>query len=153
MADAPTSASVDLQDPLPESNWWFRRIALLGTLATMLFHRTWLVMHGQPVDHWTDYQVLAVLVLYTVAPSAEQVAKMMATVSLLKPGNLALKRTSSTMTTEAGVSTGTSTSTITPTTPVPAAATAPVAPEEDDGTLPPDQQVKRPLVSPLVLTE
>lgn len=85
-ADEPNPAPpIDQQDPLPESNWFFRRIALLGSLVVLFVHRTWEVYRANYDAHWTDYLILAVLVLYTVAPSAEQIGKIIATVSLLKP--------------------------------------------------------------------
>lgn len=76
----------DPQDPLPESNWIYRRFTLIGSLVVLLVHRSWQVYWNHPLDRWTDFLILSILIAYTVAPSGEQIIKMVATVALLKPG-------------------------------------------------------------------
>lgn len=77
---------IDPQDPLPESNWLYRRLVLIGTLVWLLAQRSW-EEYYHIFNRWTDILMITILILYTVAPSAEQVSKMLATVSLFGPGS------------------------------------------------------------------
>lgn len=84
--------SVDAQDPLPESNWvprrWFCFLALVGLLALLagalyLDRGIWAV----------TFLLASIMVLYLIAPSAEQATKMLATASMLKQGVTIRKET------------------------------------------------------------
>lgn len=145
MVDDTTPPGMPDQDPLPESNWLWRRISLVGGLLVLLLHRTWETYKGEHYA-WTDYLIITVLILYTVAPSAEQISKMIATVALLGPGKLSLTKTQATATSPTGATTGTATATVAPATPAPTPATPKVEPEpgDDAGVLPGRLRVPRP---------
>jgi len=88
MAEAkstPPEIVVDNQDPLPESNWGYRRgFAFLALIALLLIKVYETFMDRQA---WlTDLLILAILIAYMIAPSAEQATKMLATASMLKQG-------------------------------------------------------------------
>lgn len=109
----PPSTSADPQDPLPESNWFYRRIlifagvglcalglaiilAILYRLATLAAlspdtpNATQVQLHTiealYNLGFWLVMLILVNLTLYLIAPSAEQATKMLATVSALKGG-------------------------------------------------------------------
>lgn len=92
----------DPQDPLPESNWLWRRVLAFAIVGVIGWQQ---VMAGNRIARWGDggspkeaidallnmthwhMGVLGgVLLLYMVAPSAEQVAKILATLSAWKSG-------------------------------------------------------------------
>lgn len=106
MSDETSSASppliADPQDPLPESNWLWRRILAFAIVGVIGWQQ---VMAGNRIARWGDsgspkeaidallnmthwhMGVLGgILLLYMVAPSAEQVAKILATLSAWKSG-------------------------------------------------------------------
>lgn len=114
-ADGPAAAAsppptADPQDPLPESNWKWRRIfiflssgiAVAGVAAVlwMLFAVVKNDLEGRQdvrttlstvealynLGWWILILLLVDRVLYLIAPSAEQAAKMLATVSAWKSG-------------------------------------------------------------------
>lgn len=102
MADntKPTQLS-DPQDPLPESNWLWRRVFIFGTSIAVLYlvygavDRLGTVAVVRPdigIAAFVSIVKLLVFTLnflvlcYTVAPSAEQITKMVKTASLLKSG-------------------------------------------------------------------
>ncbi len=158
MTDTPTPpVLVDMQDPLPESNWLWRRVltfmamvvifALMSGLAYAV-HRIVGGVIGR-IDNmspqavasitvralaviekmfgWMYWSLLVVVTYYMVAPSAEQIAKMIGAVSLLKNGVGTATRTvvdERKGTTEVASTTG-----IPPTPMVPPAATAAPEPE------------------------
>lgn len=92
----------DPQDPLPESNWLWRRLlvflvlAFIGWQQLMVGNRIarWgdAGAHGDAIDalltmtRWHIGTLAIVLVLYLIAPSAEQFAKIVQTVSAWKSG-------------------------------------------------------------------
>lgn len=102
--------SADPQDPLPESNWKWRRIfvfaatavcsAGIGIILFMLYQIAKVDLSGRQgvqttlatitalyeLGRWLVILTLVDRVLYLIAPSAEQATKMMATVSALKSG-------------------------------------------------------------------
>jgi putative chitinase len=109
----PPSTSADPQDPLPESNWFYRRLltfagialcalglaiilAILYRLATLAAlspdtpNATQVQLHTiealYNLGFWLVIIILVNLTLYMIAPSAEQATKMLATVSALKGG-------------------------------------------------------------------
>lgn len=117
MTDTPTPPALsDAQDPLPESNWLWRRVltflAIIVIFAIMagLGYAVHRIVGGviQRIDGmtatevaaitikalsviekmfgWMYWALLVVVTYYMVAPSAEQIAKMIGAVSLLKGG-------------------------------------------------------------------
>lgn len=105
MADNAAAASppptADPQDPLPESNWFWRRIFIFVITACLLAG-VWFKVDDLSVIaliqnetairglvtilKWALSLVGIMVLLYLVAPSAEQVAKMLSTLSAWKAG-------------------------------------------------------------------
>lgn len=116
MTDTPTPPVLDMQDPLPESNWLWRR-ALTFTAILLVFA----LMIGlaiavnrivgsvtERIDNmnaaavasitiraldvienmfkWMFWSLAMVVTYYMIAPSAEQIAKMIGAVKLLRGG-------------------------------------------------------------------
>lgn len=100
----------DVQDPLPESGWFWRRLYVFAVTAAIL----WMVWGAidrlgasamlQPAKGVPAllslcksllFLVLAMATYYLVAPSAEQITKMVKTASLLKNGVQFAARSSS----------------------------------------------------------
>lgn len=102
MADVETPPpSIDTQDPLPESNWLYRRwftfivtsIAIIGiALITYGIYGMRVSHEEQVIDHfyseiwWLLILLWIIVTYYMVAPSAEQVAKMVQTAGMLRAG-------------------------------------------------------------------
>lgn len=115
MADTPAATAgppptADPQDPLPESNWRWRRIFVFSTtvlcslgiliIMVMLYRIVQVDLSGRQgvqttlatiealykLGAWLVILTLVDRVLYLIAPSAEQATKMLATVSALKSG-------------------------------------------------------------------
>ena len=88
----PPAVEVDVQDPLPESNFFWRRIfayvlssLLLGLLAYVVFKMT------QPESLRTAALYLSILLwfsmtYYMIAPSAEQVTRIIQAAKILRSG-------------------------------------------------------------------
>lgn len=101
MADATPSVHTDLQDPLPESSWLWRRL-FVYVVTTAVLWMLWgaITQLGNVALVEPKLGVPALLTLckwiigftgmmvtyYMIAPSAEQLTKMVKTVSLLKAG-------------------------------------------------------------------
>lgn len=113
---APQTQPVDLQDPLPESNWFWRRVftflATASVIALMFFFGYALnrLTNGvvSRIDNMTAetvakiavaalvaitdmfrmmfWSLIVVVTYYMVAPSAEQITKMVKTAALLRGG-------------------------------------------------------------------
>lgn len=85
--DTTTSSSpvLDPQDPLPESNWFWRRLFLIGALVILSAIKALETLLDRQ-QFMTDFLILADLVLYAVAPSAEQAYKMFQLTTLFKSG-------------------------------------------------------------------
>jgi len=165
--------AVDPQDPLPESNWIPRRRLAFGvTSATFIYNvMVWWALAFRPLPLatiealttlavWTWVGVLVMWVLYLVAPSAEQAAKMLATVSALR-GGVAFRSSAQVQTPQGGTATttlqagkpgatppissaaGRSSGDIGRASPLNlgGASNAPSA-EDDDGDLPPSERVE-----------
>lgn len=118
----PVTATIDAQDPLPESNWAYRRFFLFSALYILLLIKVAELQLDRP-NLWTEFLILTVVVIYTIAPSAEQATKMFQVASLLRAGV--------TMATSASAHTpdGTTTTTASSASPAPVEPTAPVEPE------------------------
>lgn len=101
MADLAPSIPTDLQDPLPESSWFWRRVFVYAVTIAVLW-MLWgaITQLGNVALVEPKLGVPALLTLckwiigftgmmvtyYMIAPSAEQLTKMVKTVSLLKAG-------------------------------------------------------------------
>lgn len=100
-AAATPPPTADPQDPLPESNWLWRR-AFIFLITIALLAGVWfkvddlsvvaLIQNETAIKglitilKWALSLIGVMVLLYLVAPSAEQVAKMMATLSAWKSG-------------------------------------------------------------------
>lgn len=97
----PRKDVVDLQDPLPESNWFWRRVFVFAATAAVM----WMVWGaitrlgasamlrpelGVPalltLCKWLLGMIALMATYYMVAPSAEQIVKMLKTAALLRSG-------------------------------------------------------------------
>lgn len=99
MADSPPAAatagpppSADIQDPLPESNFFYRRVFCYGVsviLLGMLSLIVWRLQGDEELRMVAMYLCLLlfmVVTYYMIAPSAEQVVKMLQTAKLFTRG-------------------------------------------------------------------
>lgn len=135
-AESPAASSppavVDPQDPLPESNWFWRRIFIFVLTGILLFGVWWyvdtlaaaaLLLNETAIKglitllKMSLYLAGLLVVLYLIAPSAEQAGKWLATLSAWR----------------SGVST---TSTATATSPTGASVTATTSATPPPGTIP-----------------
>jgi hypothetical protein len=109
-ATAGPPPTADPQDPLPESNWKWRRYYVFGAtilcsigiliIMVMLYRIAKLDLAGRQgvqttlatidalygLGKWLVILTLVDRILYLIAPSAEQATKMLATVSALRSG-------------------------------------------------------------------
>ena len=96
-----TKPTVDLQDPLPEASWLWRRVFVFATTAAVLFmlwgaiDRLAAVALSAPqlgvpallsLCKWIIAFSGVMATYYMVAPSAEQIVKMLKTAALLRSG-------------------------------------------------------------------
>jgi len=101
MADVAPSMVSDLQDPLPESSWFWRRVFVFGVTIAVLWMLWGAITQlanvalvepklGVPalltLCKWIIAFTGMMVTYYMVAPSAEQLTKMIKTASLLKAG-------------------------------------------------------------------
>lgn len=101
MADTAASVVTDLQDPLPESSWFWRRVFVFGVTIAVLWMLWGAITQlanvalveprlGVPalltLCKWIIGFTGMMVTYYMIAPSAEQLTKMVKTVSLLKAG-------------------------------------------------------------------
>jgi len=133
---------VDVQDPLPENNWFWRRtyvfIMSIMSLAFIWYGVEALYALGQPdaLYRITRYMIgiLAMLIVfYMVAPSAEQIVKLIQAAKLLRE-NVQITRRASVETPEGGrteveTTAGTALPTAKP-------QAAPSAPEDEEDAAP-----------------
>lgn len=157
MTDTPTPQVIaDMQDPLPESNWLWRRVltflavVVIFCLMSGLAYAVHRIVGGvigridnmstqavaditvralgviEQMFGWMYWSLLVVVTYYMVAPSAEQIAKMIGAVSLLKGGVGTASRTI--VTDRDGKTEVASTTGIPPTPMVPPAESEPPAP-------------------------
>jgi hypothetical protein len=93
--------SVDVQDPLPEAKWFWRRVftfvlsacAIIGSaLLVRLMYRIAEGREDQVIGYfadiifWNQVLLFVVVTYYLIAPSAEHVAKVLQTAGVLKSG-------------------------------------------------------------------
>lgn len=101
MADLSPSSTTDLQDPLPESSWFWRRVFVFAVTAAVLWMLWGAITQlanvalveprlGVPalltLCKWIIGFSGMMVTYYMVAPSAEQLTKMVKVASLLKSG-------------------------------------------------------------------
>lgn len=101
MADTSLSVTTDLQDPLPESSWFWRRVFVFTVTAAVLWMLWGAITQlgnvalveprsGVPallsLCKWIIGMTALMATYYMVAPSAEQLTKMVKTASLLQAG-------------------------------------------------------------------
>lgn len=76
---------LDPQDPLPESNWFWRRIFFIGFIMIMSAIKAYETYEDRQ-DWFTSFLILVAVVTYGIAPSAEQAYKMFQLTTLFKDG-------------------------------------------------------------------
>lgn len=86
---------VDVQDPLPENNWLWRRtyVFVFSLLSTAAIWFGLEALNGLQdaasiflLTRWMIWVHLTLIVFYMLAPSAEQIVKVIQTARLLKSG-------------------------------------------------------------------
>lgn len=85
--DPPLQA--DVQDPLPESNWLYRRWFIFVLSTINIIGLWWIGRHVQDHDaafRWLLLFQWFLITYYLIAPSAEQVVKMIQSASMFKQG-------------------------------------------------------------------
>lgn len=135
----PTSA-VDVQDPLPESDWLWRRVYTYVSSMLILLGIAWTLYGLDKAGEGAGllemgvrlcWLLALVITFYMVAPSAEQIARIIQAASILKSG-ASITRTATATTTD-GAQTSVTTSAGTPAAPVAPDAPQPApAGEEED---------------------
>jgi hypothetical protein len=81
--------SVDAQDPLPESSWFYRRVYTFIVSAALIALLGYLGFYAPDKNmafKWTASLLSFVIMIYIVAPSADQITRMIQTASMLKSG-------------------------------------------------------------------
>jgi hypothetical protein len=126
-ASAPP-VTVDPQDPLPESNWFWRRVFIFLLTATILFG-VWyyvdtlataaLLLNETAIKglisllKFALWLIAGLITLYLIAPSAEQAGKWIATLAAWRSGDT----TTSTSSASSPAGSASATTTATPTAP------------------------------------
>ena len=93
--DNPATVDVDVQDPLPETNWFWRRVYTF-TLSLISVAFIWYgvealyaLRDGASIYKITRYMIgvhVLLITFYMLAPSAEQVVKLIQSAKLLQAG-------------------------------------------------------------------
>lgn len=110
----PDKVTIDPQDPLPESNWKWRRWTFVGCVVVILWLLYLAIRWNQPGAYWPlTVCFLMVWLIYGIAPSAEQFGKIAQAVSAMKDG--VVFKTATTATTAAGTTATATTSAAKPT--------------------------------------
>lgn len=95
VTDNPATARVDVQDPLPETNWFWRRVYTFAlsliSVAFIWFGLEALNSMREPklVYSVTRYMIgvhVLLITYYMLAPSAEQMVKLIQSARLLRSG-------------------------------------------------------------------
>lgn len=93
--DNPAAAQVDVQDPLPETDWFWRRLyTFLFTLVSTAFiwygfEALWGLQDAVSIYSVTRYMVgvhVMLISYYMVAPSAEQIIKIIQSAKIIRSG-------------------------------------------------------------------
>jgi hypothetical protein len=95
-------AEIDPQDPLPDASWVFRRIMAFGLVAATVLGQLYVawrlaslgselksadaLAHMLEISKIFAVELLVVVTYYMVAPSAEQIVKIIQVASMLKRG-------------------------------------------------------------------
>lgn len=91
----PATLQVDIQDPLPETNWFWRRVyTFVLSVASLAFVGYGLAaLHGlkdaEAIYRVTRYMIgvhVLLITYYMVAPSAEQIVKLIQAAKLMRAG-------------------------------------------------------------------
>ncbi len=96
----PPTPQIDLQDPLPESNWFWRRVFVFVSITILFAGVSYILWQIADIGHskapraaidallelglrilWLSF---IYVMFYLIAPSAEQVVKMIQTAALLR---------------------------------------------------------------------
>ena len=110
VADNPATGSIDVQDPLPEQDWTWRRAYTYALTMTACAGVAYLLSAIRDAgDAQTMYDLawwmLAIIAMlatyYMVAPSAEQIVKLIQATKLLQSG-VPMSRTASVETPQGG---------------------------------------------------
>lgn len=95
LSNQPATGSVDIQDPLPEQDWTWRRaytyaltlVACVGVgFALDAIRATGDIEALYGVARWMLAMIAMLATYYMVAPSAEQIVKLIQAAKLLKAG-------------------------------------------------------------------
>ena len=93
--DTPATARVDVQDPLPETDWFWRRTyTFVFTLISTAFiwyglEALWNLKQPESIYFVTRYMIFVHVMLityYMVAPSAEQIIKIVQAAKIIRSG-------------------------------------------------------------------
>ena len=95
MAGNETSATtgIDQQDPLPETNWFWRRVFTFAfALISVAFiwyglEALWALKDGDHIYSLTRYMIgvhVILILFYMVAPSAEQIVKLIQSARIIR---------------------------------------------------------------------
>lgn len=134
----PATARVDVQDPLPETNWFWRRVYTFAlSLISVAFIWYGLealnaMQDADAVYRVTRYMIgvhVLLITFYMLAPSAEQIVKLIQAAKLLQSG-VTMRRTAAVETPQGG-RTEVSTTAGTPIAPTPQNR-SPAPPESDE---------------------
>lgn len=91
----PATAQVDVQDPLPETDWFWRRLfTFLFTLVSAAFvwygfEALWGLQDVASIYRVTRYMIgvhVMLITYYMVAPSAEQIIKIIQSAKIIRAG-------------------------------------------------------------------
>lgn len=95
VGDDPATAQIDIQDPLPETNWFWRRVytfVLSLVSVGMIWYALEAVTNAGDMDsiyRIARYMIgvhVLLITYYMVAPSAEQIVKLIQAAKLLQAG-------------------------------------------------------------------
>lgn len=93
--DNPATAQIDVQDPLPETNWFWRRVyTFVLSLVSVAFiwyglEALYDMKQADSIYRVTRYMIgvhVLLITYYMVAPSAEQIVKLIQAAKLLQSG-------------------------------------------------------------------
>jgi hypothetical protein len=85
MAEAPAAQALDIQDPLPESNWVPRRVYAFLVTAILLGLRAY-AMHIKAPTLGVDLLITLIIACYMMGASGEQLLRGLTVLSALRSG-------------------------------------------------------------------
>lgn len=95
ITDDPATAQIDVQDPLPETNWFWRRVYTFAlSLISVAFiwygiEALYSLREADSIYKITRYMIgvhVLLITFYMLAPSAEQLVKLVQAAKLLQAG-------------------------------------------------------------------